>query len=393
LQGNGGKEIVVGGQVFSYPFVKAELSVWQYVTSPSAALNQLAETNWQSSSQASYDVVHATIGDVDNSGAKEIVTVGFSDQPVGTTDVFYGAIRTWTLSGSSISLQQSLTYPTIPTALYAVAVADIDKVGKQDIVVGGQQLLKGIVEIRDVSFVNSQVSLNANPSPALAGQSVTVSGTLTNTTDMTALSSAQILLEYANSSGTYKILATVTTDSQGRFATSFTPPGPGSYTIRATWSGDSSHMGSSTTSSLTVNKVTSIIVLSSSTQTAQPGDTVKVNGYIYPAASAAITLTYTDPNGATTTHTVTSDNAGAFSDQDTVNTAGSWTIAASWTGTSTTASSTSNSLSVQTQPQPIGISLALYGFIIAIVAAAVGGIALMRKGQPRISPTASTAKP
>lgn len=393
LQGNGSKEIIVGGQVFSYPFVKAELSVWQYVTSPSASLNLLAETNWQTSSQTSVDLIHVATGDVDNSGKNEIVTAGFSDQPVGTTDVYYGIIRSWTWSGSTITMQQSYQYPTVPTALYGVTIADLDKVGKQDIIVGGQQVLKGMVEVRDVSFVYGSLALKANSSPAQSGQSVTISGTLTNATDQAPLPTAMVLLEYSNASGTFQILSTVTTDSQGRYATSFTPPGPGSYTIRATWSGDNSHMGTSTTTSLDVSKVPSIIVLSSSTLNAQPGDTVTVSGYIYPATASTIILTYTDPSGTITTHTLTSDNTGAFTDQYTVNSAGKWTIAATYNGTSTTASSKSNSLSVQTQPQPIGLTLALYGFIIAIVAAGIGAFALVRKGSGTKTSTSLSSKP
>ncbi len=393
--GNGKKEIVVGGQIFSYPFVKAEVSVWQYVTSPSASLNMLAETNWQTSSQTSVDLLRVATGDLDNSGTAEIVTAGFFDQPVGATDVFYGVVRTWTWSGSSITLQQAYQYPTPQTALYGVAVADIDKVGKQDLIVGGQQVLKGFVEIRDAAFVYGTLSLNFNPSPVQTGQSATVSGTLTNATDQTPLSSAQVLLEYSNSSGVFQILATVNTDSSGRFGTSFTTSTPGSYTIRATWSGDNSHMGTSITKSLTANKVPSIIVLSSSTSNAQVGDTIAVTGYVYPATSNPITLIYSSPGVTSTNHTVTSDGTGAFTDQFTVNSAGTWTITASWSGSAMTAGAKSNSLTVQSaqpQPQPIGVTLSLYGFIIAVAAAAIGVLNLIRKSTVK-TPNTSTSKP
>ena len=485
LLNNGKKEIIVGGQIFSYPFVKAEISVFQYSVSTSS-LSLLADTYWQTNSQTSIDYIHVATGDVDNSGTGEIVSVGFSDQPVGTTDVFYGNIRIWSWTGSSITLQQSFQYSTVPTALYSATVADIDKIGKQDIVVGGQQVLKGMVEIRDVSFVDSTISLIANPSPALAGQSVAITGTLTNVTDQAPLPSAEVLLEYSSSGGAFQILATTSTDSQGRFGTSFTPAGPGSYTIRATWSGDGNHMGTSTNATLSVakassvivlsassfniqpgsterisgylypatmailtvsyvpptgtsiihtltsdntgafsdqaaldtagswnvtaswpgsatvasatsnvlsigvNKTPSIIVLSTSTSNAQPGDTVTVSGYIYPGSSTSITITYTSPGGASGTHTVTSDSTGAFSDQYTIDSAGTWTIAASWGGSTTTASSKSNALSVQTQPQPLGVSLSLYSFIIGIAAL---GTAILAIGKKSRAKTPSVAIP
>ena len=380
LAGNGKKEIIVGGQILTYPFWKAELTIF---SDWGGILSQLAETNWITSSQSSFELIHVSTGDIDASGTTEIVTAGFTDMPIGTTDVYYGIIRAWTWTGSSISLQQSYQYPTVPTVLDAVTIGDIDRVGKQDIIVGGQQTGKGFIEVRDAAFVNSVISLTTNPSPALAGQSVTISGTLTNTTDASPLVSMQVLLEYNASGGSYSIIATTTTDSQGRFAASFTPPGPGSYNIRATWSGDGSHSGSTASASLTVNKAPSVIVLSSSSFNAQVGDTITISGYLYPANTAKLTIVYTGPSGTTISHNVNSTSAGSFTDQYAVNSAGTWTVSASWTGTTTTAGSTSNSLSVQTQPPPppLVTTMSFYALILALAALAVGAFAIVRKGH------------
>ena len=386
LAGDGKKEIIVGGQILSYPFWKAELSVWSLWGGLS--LSQLADTYWITSSQSSLELIRVSAGDVDNSGTTEIVTAGFTDMPIGTTDVDYGIIRTWTWNGSTISLQQSYQYSTVPTIISAVTVGDIDKVGKHDIIVGGQQMGKGFLEVRDATFVNSTISLATYPSPALAGQSVTVSGMLTNTTDSSPLVSMQVLLEYNATGGSYSIIATATTDSQGRFAASFTPPGPGSYDVRATWSGDNGHSGSTASASLTVTKEPSVIVLSSSSFNAQVGDTITISGYVYPANAAKLTMVYTGPSGTTVSHTVNSTNTGSFTDQYAVNSAGTWTISASWTGTTTTASSTSNILSVQTTPQPppFETTMTFYTLILSIAALAVGAFALVRKSHGGASP-------
>src|SRR5207237_4386211 len=133
--------------------------------------------------------------------------------------------------------------------------------------------------------------------PARAGRSDAVAGTLTNATDAVRLVSMQVLLEYNASGGRYSIIATTHTDAQGRFATSFTPPGPGSYNIRASWSGDNSHSGSTASASLTVSKSPSVIVLSSSSFNAQVGDTITISGYLYPANTAKLTIIYTGPDG------------------------------------------------------------------------------------------------
>src|SRR6267143_207198 len=385
LAGDGKKELVVGGQILSYPFWKAELSVWSFWGGLN--LSQLADTYWITSSQSSLELVHVSVGDVDNSGITEIVTAGFTNMPIGTTDIDYGVIRIWTWSGSTISLQQSYQYSTVPTVIDAVTVGDIDKVGKRDIIIGGQQMGKGFLEVRDATFVSSIISLTTNPSPALAGQSVTVSGTLTNATDSAPLVSMQILLEYNATCGSYSIIATATTDSQGRFATSFTPPGPSSYNVRATWLGDNSHSGSTTSATLTLNKAPSVIVLSSSSFNAQVGDTITISGYQYPATAARVTLAYNGPGGTTITHPVNSTATGSFTDQYAVSSAGTWTISASWTGTTTTASSTSNTLSVQTRPQPppLVTTTAFYTLILAISALAVGTFAVIWKGRSRAS--------
>ena len=384
LAGNGRQEIIVGGQILTYPFWKAELTIF---SDWGGTLSQFAETNWISSSQSNFELIRVSTGDIDASGTTEIVTAGFTNMPIGTTDVYYGIIRSWIWAGPAISLQQSYQYPTVPTVLDAVTIGDIDKIGKQDIVVGGQQIGKGFLEIRDAAFVNSVISLSTNPSPALAGQSVTVSGTLTNTTDTSPLVSMQVLLEYNASGGSYSIIATTTTDSQGRFATSFTPPGPGSYNIRASWSGDNGHSGSTASASLTVSKSPSVIVLSSSSFNAQVGDTITISGYLYPANTAKLTIIYTGPGGASISHIVNSTSTGSFTDQYVVNSAGTWTVSASWAGTTTTSGSTSNTLNVQTQPQPppLVTTMSFYALILAVAALAVGAFAIVRKGRGRTS--------
>jgi hypothetical protein len=336
-------------------------------------LVELAETNWITSQQTSFELLHVSTGDIDNSGTVEIVTSSWVDMPVGTNDVYYGLVRAWTWSGSTITLQKVYQYPTIPTILLAVTVADIDRVGKQDVLLGGQQSGKGFIDVRDVSFVNTTVSLTTNPAPANLGQSVTVTGTLTNSSDNTGLVSDQVLLEYStDGGGTYQIIGMATTDSQGRYGTSFTPGNAGSYMIRATWNGDDTHTGTSATSSLTVNRAPSVIVLSLSTLNAHPGDQITVSGYVYPATATQVTITYSSPNGASVTHNVNSTSTGSFTDQYIASNNGKWTITASWNGSSSTASSNSNALTLQVQNDPLGVQLSLYGFVIAIAALGLG---------------------
>jgi hypothetical protein len=373
LKGDGKREIVVGGQLLAFPFWRAELTVW---SDWSGSLSQIAQTDWITSSQTISELIKVSAGDIDNSGAVEIVTASWANMPVGTNDVFYGIVRAWTWNGSTISLQKVFQYSTAQTILVGLTVGDVDRLGKQDIVVGGAQTWKGFLDVRDVATVSSSVTTNVGPSIGQTGQSVTVSGSLTNTTDASPLASGQVLLEYTSNGGSYQIIGTVSTDSQGRYSTSFTPPGTGSYNVRATWNGDETHNGATSTATLTVNKAPSVIVLSSSSSNVQPGDMITVTGYVYPATSTPVTITYTGP-GATVTHTLNSTSTGSFTDHYAPSNSGSWTIAASWAGSTNTASSSSNNLSLQVQQQSLGVTLSLYGFAIAVAALGLGLVAYL----------------
>ncbi len=392
----GAPEIIVSNSATEYPYIKGELTIWSDST---GLLTQLARTEFLSSSQANFEAITGLgVAKVDSSGKIEIVTAGFTSIPLGSTNVPYTVIRAWTWDGMTLSLVEASVDATPVSAIpYSMTVADVDNPadGIQDIVLGGAAVIsnvnRGMVQVRDVAYVYGTLALTASPSSSLAGQSVTVGGTLLNQTNGAALASTQVILESSQAGGTYQLIATVTTDSQGRYATSFTPSSTGSYTVRATWNGAEGYMSAQTTTSLTVSKASSVIVLYASSLNLKPGDSVTVKGYIYPATVANVTLTYTDPSGATTTHTITSDNTGAFSDQTTVNGAGSWRVSASWNGNGQTLSASSDAVRIESTPDPLALTLATYGFILAVGALALGAIAIVRITKKKDSGLSSRA--
>jgi hypothetical protein len=78
------------------------------------------------------------------------------------------------------------------------------------------------------------------------------------------------------------------------------------------------------------------ITISLSTNSVALGNSLTVNGSITPSTSGlpavsgvTVTLTYTKPDGTTSTATVTTGTDGSFSDSYTPNVAGSWSIQAS----------------------------------------------------------------
>jgi hypothetical protein len=390
LNGDGSLEIVAGGEDYDYPLTKADMTVWSDAT---GSLTQLSQTSWITSPTQTLDEhFRVSAGDVDGDGVREVVTAGFTNMPIASgpngTNVHYSTIRVWSWSSNVLTVEKAYRSTTTDTRIAGFTLGDVDGDGKLDIATAGQRTGKGFVDVRNVALVYGSIAVTVSPSPSLAGQSVTVSGTLTNQTNGAALGSAQMVIEYSKDGGVFQIAASVVTDSQGRFATSFTPSGPGSYSVRATWAGDEEYMGASASAGLTVNKAPSVITLSSSTFTANPGETITVSGYLYPATSAAITITYNGPSGVVA-HTVTSDSAGAFSDQSAVGAAGEWQVSASWAGSVDTASTASNTIRVQAQPEPIGVMLSPYGFIAALAALGVAVIGLMRKSKGSPGPVAS----
>src|SRR5207245_10650578 len=127
----------------TYPSWKGELSVWSDWT---GSLTQLAETNWQTSSQSSIDIVRVATGDVNGDGITEIVTAGYTNVPVGSTDAFYATIRTWTWTGSSITLQKSIMYHNASSALADIKITDVEMVGKHDNIICGHKSSMDTVE-------------------------------------------------------------------------------------------------------------------------------------------------------------------------------------------------------------------------------------------------------
>src|SRR5207302_8580236 len=120
--------------------------------------------------------------------------------------------------------------------------------------------------------------------------------------------------------------------------------------------------------SLTVSKSPSVITLSNSKFNAQVRETITISGYLSPANTAKLTIIYTGPGGLSISHIVNSTSTGSFADQYVVNSAGTWTVSASWAGTTTTSGSTSNTLNVQKQPQPPPpvTKMSCYALILAV---------------------------
>jgi hypothetical protein len=194
-------------------------------------------------------------------------------------------------------------------------------------------------------------------------------------------------------------LTTVVTNENGEYSFTWTPPAAGNYTIMVSWKGDFEREGATATATLFVEKASSLIALTMSSYNAKTGDEITVNGILYPAKAATITIQYTMPNGTIITKTVDSATAGIFSDTFKANQIGKWTVKASWDGNDKykAATSTPITLTVQAEDQttPLFAMAGLGLGIIALIVALVGVVLALRKktSAPPSPPTATPPPP
>jgi hypothetical protein len=204
----------------------------------------------------------------------------------------------------------------------------------------------------------SQLSCSVSTESVSIGDSITVSGAISP-----AQSGVPVTLSYMIN-GSWSTLATITSASDGGFSHIWMPTSVGSYQLKASWTGDSSFVGATSSEvSVIVTKVSTTLSCSVSSSEVTEGEPVTISGAISPEASdKRITLTYQKPDGSTVTRTITTGSDGTFSDSYTPNVDGSWSVSASWDGDSTHegASSSSKSFTVKKKSGCL-IATATYG--------------------------------
>lgn len=197
----------------------------------------------------------------------------------------------------------------------------------------------------------------------LSDSSITVGLSITVTGSINASLTAQVTIQANADGSTWINLTTVNTDSGGRFSYSWTPNAVGTYRVRASWPGNQQYSeATSDIVTLTVTKVSTTISCSVSPAEVNQGSPVTTSGSINPAAAGKnVTLTYKKPDGATSTKIVKTGSDGKFTDTYTPDTAGSWTVSASWTGDQTYRGASSSSASFTVKKSGCLVATATYG--------------------------------
>jgi hypothetical protein len=191
----------------------------------------------------------------------------------------------------------------------------------------------------------SAISISVSPSAITIGSSIIVSGATSPTQ-----SGVTVTLSYTVPAGTI-INRTVTTTLDGRYSDNYIPSVVGSWTVSASWAGDSSYSGAiSSTQTFNVLNVVlpSSITCQASKSSIVESDTITIYGSLSPAlAGKVILLTYTKPDATIITRSATTLSNGSYSDVYQPDAKGSWMVNASWVGDTSYQNSSSPNVSFE----------------------------------------------
>jgi hypothetical protein len=211
------------------------------------------------------------------------------------------------------------------------------------------------------TVTRSTLSLS-QPSTAVAGVPVTLSGTLALSTGAPPAGSIVSIVGKAPD-GSTETTAQVTVAADGSFTVTDTPPAAGTYTYAATYSGTAGAIApASATATVTVTQNAATVTLAGPAQ-ADIGTTVTLTGSVAllggtlpPGTPVAITRTISGSAAATTATVLTSAD-GSFRLPQTVDTAGTYTYTATYAGTATIPAATATyKLSVIKIPATLTLS-------------------------------------
>ena len=165
------------------------------------------------------------------------------------------------------------------------------------------------------------------------GLNVTISGTISP-----IIPEVPINLEYSIDNGnTWNHLATLTTNTTGRFSYVWDPPTAASYQIRANWNGNTRYQGAtSLPAHVTINKAPSSITCTLSTTSTIIDSSISISGKISPTISKATITIYYKLKGMPTYNilaTVQTDGQGNYQYTWTPQSAGTYEITTAWMGT------------------------------------------------------------
>ncbi|MEM3769576.1 MAG: carboxypeptidase regulatory-like domain-containing protein [Candidatus Bathyarchaeia archaeon] len=343
----------------------------------------------------SYSGKKLAINDIDGDGRNEIV-IGvdvsiffFSSTPI---------IRILSWDGRTLATRDSKEW-TNATNIEDISIGDVDADGTIEIVTVGYSWsimmptpTQSELAIWSVSKVASSITVSVSSPSIVIGSQVIIRGRVTDETSDNPIPNVEVTIEFSREPLPVLTIGKVVTNENGEYTFTWMPENIGNYMIRVSWKGNYEHGAAAATTTLTVEKASSIIVLALSSYTVNVGDNITINGILYPAKTATIMLQYTSPNGSISTKTVNSNSAGMFSDTFTADQAGEWQIKAMWNGDEKhkSAESTTIMLTAQ-QPDTTTPILTIGGLILGIIALILAAVSLLKRSKkPEAAPPSQT---
>ncbi len=204
---------------------------------------------------------------------------------------------------------------------------------------------------------SSSISISVYPQTVNIGGKVTISGSLTP-----SLQGASIKI-FQLSGGTWTQIATVTTDSSGKYSYTWTAEKEGTYSFKASWNGNAEYFGStSNTVSVKVakpSKPKASLTISVNATRISLGESIRVAGKLKPEKNTKISLTYITPQGRSLEFKVEA-KAGSFSHVFKPDKYGVWRVKAAWPGDEEYAGAESNILRIIVEKKKSNITLNIY---------------------------------
>jgi len=193
----------------------------------------------------------------------------------------------------------------------------------------------------NVTVVAKSTTINctAKPGKLNVGEKVTFNGFISP-----PVSGVDVIIEVVKPDGS-TVRFTNKTSARGEYVFVYCPDIAGTYTVQASWLGNSEYAGStSIKSTFEVVKAPSTIVLTPTPSSAELGSTVSVLGRIHPPrANVEVNVTYIKPSGVKVSKVLVTSANGTFSDSITLDEVGVWGVVASWPGDASYTGSSSSS--------------------------------------------------
>jgi PKD repeat protein len=264
----------------------------------------------------------------------------------------------WDFGDNTTSSDQNQTHIYADVGDYNVTLTVTDNDGYGNATLHSITILDIVPSSITCSFSLFAVPVGGPPvitSEVPLGSLINISGFISP-----PISNATVTLTYTKPDGSTFTKTSTTTPSN--YSDIYTPDMGGTWSISASWEGDATHEGATSSSiSFTVIKPLTSITCSVLASELPIGSSVTVTGSLSPPVSSAIVmLTYTNPDGDTFTRTSTT-NPGDYSDVYSPDMVGSWIVVASWGGDATHEGASSSAMSFIIKSSECLIATATYG--------------------------------